>query len=164
MRNETRESRLTDLPIPSPDPRLSIWTIRPEWIGWFYLLFTLQAATLIATLWWSENQNGTHDNIASTISTVAGGSASLIFVAATATVTELEVIMVLRHLLEKRDARKELEKAEAQVNAAYEKGRKDTYQQALNEAYERGRKDALQEMNEQAARAKPTENNGKNGN
>ena len=72
--------------------------------------------------------------------------------------------MVLRHLLEQREARKELEKAEAQVNAAYEKGRKDTYQQALNEAYERGRKDALQEMNEQAARAKPTENNGKNGN
>ena len=164
MRNVNRDTQLTDPPSASPDPRHSVWTIRPEWIGWFYLLFTLQAAPLIAALWWSEHHTGTHDNIASTISVVAGGSAALVFVAATASIIELEAVMVLKTLLERHFEKKDREKREARVNAAYEKGRKDTYQQAVNEAYERGRKDALQEMNEQSARAEPPENLANNGN
>lgn len=128
MRDESREPQLTEQPISSPYSRLSLWTIRPEWISWFYLLLTLQAIPLIGSLWWSENHSGAHDNIASTISTVAGGSASLIFVAATASVIELETLMVLRHLLEKRDARKErekTEKTEQRIREAYDRGRKD---------------------------------------
>ena len=125
MSDENNEPRLAEWSIPAPDPRLSIWTIRAKWIGWFYLLFTLQAAPLIATLWWSENQSGSHDNMASTITTVAGGSASLIFVAATASVIELEAAMVLRQLLIQREARKERERAEQKrekLRAEFERG------------------------------------------
>ena len=125
MSDENNEPRLAEWSIPAPDPRLSIWTIRAKWVGWFYLLFTLQAAPLIATLWWSENQSGSHDNMASTITTVAGGSASLIFVAATASVIELEAAMVLRQLLIQREARKERERAEQKrdkLRAEFERG------------------------------------------
>ena len=127
MSDENNEPRLAESSIPAPDPRLSIWTIRAKWIGWFYLLFTLQAAPLIATLWWSENRSSSHDNIASTISAVAGGSASLIFVAATASVIELEVVMVLKTLLERHFEKKDREKREAEnerdkLRAEFERG------------------------------------------
>ncbi len=125
MREQEREEQLAEKVIQADDPRLSIWTIRPEWIGWFYLLFALQAAPLIVTLWWSENQSGAHDNIASTITAVVGGSASLIFVAAIVSIIELEAAMVLRHLLIKREARKEREKAELErekLRAEFERG------------------------------------------
>ncbi len=121
MRDDDNKPRHAESSIPSPDIRLSIWTIRAKWIGWFYLLFTLHAVPLIYALWWSENYSGAHGNIASTITAVFGGSASLIFVAATASVVELEVIMVLKHLLEKREA----EKIEQRIREAYEKGRQD---------------------------------------
>ena len=125
MRDESREPQLTEQPISSLDSLHSIWTIRPEWIGWFYLLFTLQAVPLIATLWWSENHTGKHDNIASTISVVVGGPAALIFVAATASIIELEAAMVLRQLLIQREARKERERAEQErekLGAEFERG------------------------------------------
>ena len=130
MRDESRETQLAETPILDSDLRLSIWTIRSEWIGWFYLLFALHAAPLIYALWWSESYSGAHDNIASTITAVAGGSASLIFVAATASVIELEVVMVLKTLLErhfeKKDREKlESEKIEQRIREAYEKGRQD---------------------------------------
>ena len=144
MSDENNEPRLAEWSIPAPDPRLSIWTIRAKWIGWFYLLFTLQAAPLIATLWWSENQSGSHDNMASTITTVAGGSASLIFVAATASVIELEAAMVLRQLLIQREARKERERAEQKrekLRAEFERG--------IERGIEKGRQ---LEREEQAAR------------
>lgn len=123
MREQERETQLAEKVIQGDGPRLSIWTIRPEWIGWFYLLFTLQAAPLIGTLWWSENQSGAHDNIASTITAVVGGSASLIFVAAIVSIIELEAAMVLRHLLIQREARKEREKLRAEFERGIEKGR-----------------------------------------
>ncbi len=123
MREQERETQLAEKVIQTDDSRLSIWTIRPEWIGWFYLLFALQAAPLIGTLWWSENQSGVHDNIASTITAVVGGSASLIFVAAIVSIIELEAAMVLRHLLIKREARKEREKLRAEFERGIEKGR-----------------------------------------
>ena len=109
------------------DPRLSIWTIRAKWIGWFYFLFTLHTAPLIYALWWSENYSGAHDNIASTITAVVGGSASLIFVAASASVIELEVVMVLKTLLERHFEKKDREKREAEedrekLRAEFERG------------------------------------------
>ena len=127
MRDENRDPPPTDTSIASADPRHSVWTIRPEWIGWFYLLFTLQAVPLIAALWWSENHTGTHDNIASTISTVASGSAALIFVAATASIIELEAVMVLKTLLERHFEKKDREKREAEderdkLRAEFERG------------------------------------------
>ena len=127
MRDENRDPPPTDTSIVSADPRHSVWTIRPEWIGWFYLLFTLQAVPLIAALWWSENHTGTHDNIASTISTVASGSAALIFVAATASIIELEAVMVLKTLLERHFEKKDREKREAEnerdkLRAEFERG------------------------------------------
>ena len=164
MREHDDETQFAQALNVIPDSRQSIWTIRAEWIGWFYLLFTSQAAPLIFALWWSENFSSTHDNIASTITAIVSGSASLIFVAATASVIELEAVMVLKTLLERHFEKKDREKREARVNAAYEKGRKNTYQQAVNEAYERGRKDALQEMNEQSARAEPPEDPANDGN
>lgn len=123
MREQERETQLAEKVIQADDSRLSIWTIRPEWIGWFYLLFTLHAAPLIGTLWWSENQSGAHDNIASTITAVVGGSASLIFVAAIVSIIELEAAMVLRHLLIQREARKEREKLRAEFERGIERGR-----------------------------------------
>ena len=123
MREHKPETQLAEKVIQGDGPRLSIWTIRPEWIGWFYLLFVLQAAPLIGTLGWSENQSGAHDNIASTITAVVGGSASLIFVAAIVSIIELEAAMVLRHLLIQREARKEREKLRAEFERGIEKGR-----------------------------------------
>ena len=76
MRDDDNKPRHAESSIPSPDIRLSIWTIRAKWIGWFYLLFTLHAVPLIYALWWSENYSGAHGNIASTITAVFGGSAS----------------------------------------------------------------------------------------
>ena len=127
MRDENLVLQPTDPPIASADPRHSVWTIRPEWIGWFYLLFALQAVPLIAALWWSENHPGTHDNIASTISAVASGSAALIFVAATASIIELEAVMVLKTLLERHFEKKDREKREAEnerdkLRAEFERG------------------------------------------
>ena len=139
MREEKLEQQSANQPIPDSDFRHSIWTIRAEWIGWFYLLLTIHAAPLIVALCWSENQSGTHDNIASTITTVFSGSASLIFVAATASVLELEVVMVLRHLLEKRDARKERERAEELERHVREERRKDR-EEGYKEGFEAGRK------------------------
>ena len=121
MREHDDETQLAQALNVTPDSRQSIWTIRAEWIGWFYLLFTSQAAPLIFALWWSENFSSTHDNIASTITAIVSGSASLIFVAATASVIELEAAMVLRHLLEKRDARKERERAEQERQSKLER-------------------------------------------
>ena len=130
MREQEDDAQLAEGSTAIPDTRQSIWTIRAEWIGWFYLLFILQATPLIFALWRSENYSRSHDNIASTITAVVSGSASLIFVAATASVIELEAAMVLRHLLEKRDARKERERAEehreklrAEFARGIEKGR-----------------------------------------
>ena len=128
MRDESRERQLADQPLPDSDPRISIWTIRAKWIGWFYLLFTLHATPLIYALWWSENYGSAHDNIASTITAIVSGSASLIFVAAVATIIELEAVMVLKTLLERHFEKKDREKAEKteqRIRKAYEKGRQD---------------------------------------
>ena len=146
MREQGDETHTAEALTATTDSRQSIWTIRAEWIGWFYLLFTLQATPLMFALWWSENYSGAHDNIASTITAVVGGSASLIFVAAIATIIELEAAMVLRHLLEKRDARKERERAEQERQAELERER-------LRAEFERGIEKGRQlEREEQAAR------------
>ena len=157
MRDESRETQLIGPPTSVPDHRLSIWTIRTEWIGWFYLLLALHAAPLIYALWWSENYRGTHDNIASTITAVVGGSASLIFVAATASVIELEVVMVLKTLLERHFEKKDREKLETEkererLRAEFERG----VEQGIERGIEKGRQ---LEREEQAARS-----NGNNGN
>ena len=123
MREEQDATSLAETQPTDNDSRLSIWTIRTEWIGWFYALFVLQAVPLIYALWWSEKYSGAHDNIASTITAVAGGSASLIFVAAIATIIELEAAMVLRQLLIQREARKEREKLRAELERGIEIGR-----------------------------------------
>ena len=127
MREHDDETQLAQALNVTPDSRQSIWTIRAEWIGWFYLLFTSQAAPLIFALWWSENYSGTHDNIASTITAIVSGSASLIFVAATASVIELEAAMVLKTLLERHFEKKDREKREAEnerdkLRAEFERG------------------------------------------
>ena len=150
MREQEDETQLAVALTATPDPRQSIWTIRPEWIGWFYLLFTLQAAPLITTLWWSENQSGRHDNIASTITAVVNGSGSLIFVAATATVIELEAAMVLKTLLERHFEKKDREKREAKnerdkLRVEFERG----IEKGIERGIEKGRQ---LEREEQAAR------------
>lgn len=127
MREHDDETQLAQALNVTPDSRQSIWTIRAEWIGWFYLLFTSQAAPLIFALWWSENFSSTHDNIASTITAIVSGSASLIFVAATASVIELEAVMVLKTLLERHFEKKDREKREAEnerdkLRAEFERG------------------------------------------
>ena len=125
MRDESRERQLVDQPALDSDPRISIWTIRAKWIGWFYLLFTLHAAPLIYALWWSENYSSAHDNIASTITAIVSGSASLIFVAAVATIIELEAVMVLKTLLERHFEKQDRERAEEnreKLRAEFERG------------------------------------------
>ena len=157
MREQDDDTQLAeDLPA-APDSRQSIWTIRAEWVGWFYALFVIQAGPLIFTLWWSENQSGSHDNIASTITAVVGGSASLIFVAAIATIIELETAMVLRHLLIQREARKEREKAEQDRKAELEREKlRAEFERGVELGIEKGRQ---LERKEQTARR-----NGDNGN
>ena len=132
MREQEDEKQLADQPVLDSDPRISIWTIRAKWIGWFYMLFALHAAPLIYALWWSENYSGAHDNIASTITAVVSGSASLIFVAAVATIIELEAVMVLREWYRERAARKRAE--------ARQKGREEGHQRGYKEGFEAGRK------------------------
>ncbi len=125
MREEQDATSLAETQPTDNDSRLSIWTIRTEWIGWFYALFVLQAVPLIYALWWSEKYSGAHDNIASTITAVVGGSASLIFVAAIATIIELEAVMVLKTLLERHFEKKDREKAEEErerLRAELERG------------------------------------------
>ena len=157
MRKEKDATSLSDASPIDDYPRLSIWTIRAVWVGWFYTLFAIQAGPLIFALWWSENTSGAHDNIASTITAVASGSAPLIFVAAVATIIELEAVMVLKRLLE-REAR---EKTEERIRSAYEKGRQDErqegYKEGLEEGIERGRQ---LEREEQAARRNGDNHNG----
>ena len=153
MREQEDETQPAEALAATPDSRQSIWTIRAEWIGWFYALFLIQAGPLIFTLWWAENQDGSHDNIASTITAVVGGSASLIFVAAIASIIELETAMVLRHLLIQREARKEREKAEQERQAELER-------EKLRAEFERGIEKGRQlEREEQTTRR-----NGNNGN
>ena len=156
MREENREEQLAELPISAPDPRLSIWTIRAEWIGWFYALFVIQAGPLICMLWWSENFGGTHDNIASTITAVVGGSASLIFVAAIVSIIELEAAMVLRHLLIERDARKKREKAEQDRQAELER-------EKLRAEFERGIELGIEKGRQLEREEKTARRNGNNG-
>ncbi len=125
MREEQDATSLAETQPTDNDSRLSIWTIRTEWIGWFYALFVIQAVPLIYALWWSEKYSGAHDNIASTITAVVGGSASLIFVAAIATIIELEAVMVLKTLLERHFEKKDREKAEEErerLRAELERG------------------------------------------
>ena len=154
MREENREDQLAETLPSIPDSRHSIWTIRAEWIGWFYALFVIQAGPLIFTLWWSENFGGTHDNIASTITAVVGGSASLIFVAAIVSIIELEAAMVLRHLLIERDARKKREKAEQDRQAELER-------EKLRAEFERGIEKGRQlEREELSARRNGNNHNG----
>ena len=161
MRDQNREPHLTETPILAPDTRLSIWTIRAEWIGWFYLLFTLHAAPLIFALWWSEHYGGAHANIASTIIAVVGGSASLIFVAAIASALELEFAMVLRHLLEKRDARKERENAEAEFTRGKTEGDELGFERGIEQGIEQGIERGRQlEREEQARRRDEYNGNG----
>ncbi len=124
MSEGKREEQPPSTPRIGDAQRLSLWTFRAEWIGWFYLLFVLQASPFVFALWWSEQYNVGHDNIASMVTAVASGSASLIFVAAVLSAIELEVVMVLRHLLEKREARKRIERDEAKFNEGFEAGRK----------------------------------------
>ena len=158
MREQEGETRLAETPSINDDPRLSIWTIRTEWIGWFYLLLMLQAAPLILTLWWSENQDGSQDNIASTITAVVGGSASLIFVAATASIIELEAAMVLKTLLERHFEKKDREKAEQEQQAELER-------EKLRAEFERGIEKGRQlEREEQTARRNGNNRNDKNEN
>ena len=159
MREENREEELAEALPSIPDSRHSIWTIRAEWIGWFYALFVIQAGPLIFTLWWSENFGGTHDNIASTITAVVGGSASLIFVAAIVSIIELEAAMVLRHLLIERDARKKREKAEQDRQAELEREKAEKTEQRIREAYEQGRRDEREALS-----ASHDESNHRNGN
>ena len=162
MREENREDQLAEALPSTPDSRQSIWTIRAEWIGWFYALFVIQAGPLIFTLWWSENFGGTHDNIASTITAVVGGSASLIFVAAIVSIIELEAAMVLRHLLIERDARKKREKAEQDRHAELEREKlRAEFERGIELGIEKGRE---LEREEQTARRNGNNHNGKNGN
>ncbi|MCY4476172.1 MAG: hypothetical protein OXC83_12180 [Chloroflexi bacterium] len=121
MREHDDEAQLAQALNVTSDSRQSIWTIRAEWIGWFYLLFTSQAAPLIFALWWSENFSSTHDNIASTITAIVSGSASLIFVAATASVIELEAVMVLKTLLERHFEKKDRQRAEQERQSKLER-------------------------------------------
>ena len=72
--------------------------------------------------------------------------------------------MVLRHLLEQREARKEREKTEQQLRADYElgirieKGIRDAYEKIIHEAYEKGRQDEREAQN--TARCKSSDRNG----
>ena len=146
MHEEQDATSLAETQPTDNDSRLSIWTIRIEWIGWFYALFVLQAVPLIYALWWSEKYSGAHDNIASTITAVVGGSASLIFVATIATIIELEAAMVLKTLLERHFEKKDREKAEQERKAEEERER-------LRAELERGIELGRQlEREEQAAR------------
>ena len=147
MREENREEELAEALPSIPDSRHSIWTIRAEWIGWFYALFVIQAGPLIFTLWWSENFGGTHDNIAGTITAVVGGSASLIFVAAIVSIIELEAAMVLRHLLIERDARKKREKAEQDRQAELEREKlRAEFERGIELGIEKGRQLEREEL------------------
>ena len=123
MSDEKLESQSNEEALSSQDPRLSLWTIRAEWIGWFYILLVLHAVPLVYAQWWTEHYEVGHDNIASMVVAVVSGAASLIFVAAIVSAIELEVAMVLKHLLEKREARKLRELAEAKFNEGVERGR-----------------------------------------
>ena len=125
MREQEREEQLADIAVDASERRISIWSVPVDFGPWFYLLLVTHTAPLVFLLWWTERSRSTHDNIANIIVNVTSGAAPLIFVAAVATIIELEVLMVLREWYRAKQAKdriKEREKAEARLKEEYEKG------------------------------------------
>ena len=125
MREQEREEQLADIAVDASERRVSIWSVSVDFGPWFYLLLVTHTAPLVFLLWWTEESSSTHDNIANIIVNVTSGAAPLIFVAAVATIIELEVLMVLREWYRAKQAKdrvKEREKAEARLKEEFEKG------------------------------------------
>ena len=125
MREENREEELADFAVDASERRVSIWSVPVDFGPWFYLLLVTHTAPLIFLLWWTDATPKTHDNIANIIVNVTSGAAPMIFVAAVATIIELEVLVVLREWYRAKQARdrvKEREKVEEQLKAEFEKG------------------------------------------
>ena len=152
MREKDHEEQLSDIAVDASERRVSIWSVPVDFGPWFYLLLVSHTAPLIFLLWWTDLTPKTHDNIANIIVNVTSGAAPMIFVAAVATIIELEVLMVLREWYRAKQAKdrvKEREKAEARLKEEFEKGIK------------RGRQ---LEREEQAARRNGNGHNNKNEN
>ena len=128
MREENREEELADFAVDASERRVSIWSVPVDFGPWFYLLLVTHTAPLIFLLWWTDATPKTHDNIANIIVNVSSGAAPMIFVAAVATIIELEVLVVLREWYRAKQAKdrvKEREETEQRIREAYEQGRRD---------------------------------------
>ena len=141
-----------------PERRVSIWSVPVDFGPWFYLLLVSHTAPLIFLLWWTDATPKTHDNIANIIVNVTSGSAPIIFVAAVATIIELEVLVVLREWYRDRAVRKEREKAEQERKDEEERKRlRAELERGIELGIERGRQ---LEREEQAARRNGNNHNG----
>ncbi len=114
-------------PVPSADDerRVSIWSVPVDFGPWFYLLLVAHTAPLVFLLSLTELTKAPNYNIADIIVNVTSGAAPMIFVAAVATIIELEVLMVLREWYRAKQAKdriKEREIAEARLKEEFEKG------------------------------------------
>ncbi len=131
MREHEDEERPTDIAVDVSERRVSIWSVPVDFGPWFYLLLVTHTAPLIFLLWWTDATPKTHDNIANIIVNVTSGTAPLIFVAAVATIIELEVLVVLREWYRAKKAK--------DIVRVREEGRREGHQRGYKEGFEAGR-------------------------
>ncbi len=131
MREHEDEEQLTDIAADVSERRVSIWSVPVDFGPWFYVLLVTHTAPLIFLLWRTDATPKTHDNIANIIVNVTSGTAPLIFVAAVATIIELEVLVVLREWYRAKKAK--------DIVRVREEGRREGHQRGYKEGFEAGR-------------------------
>ena len=136
MREQEDEEQLTDIAADVSERRVSIWSVPVDFGPWFYLLLVTHTAPLIFLLWWTDATPKTHDNIANIIVNVTSGTAPLIFVAAVATIIELEVLVVLREWYRAKKAKDIVRVREE----GRREGNREGHQRGYKEGFEAGRK------------------------
>ena len=162
MREQDSEELLSDVVLDASERRVSIWSVPVDFGPWFYLLLVTHAAPFIFLLSWTELNSAPRDNIASIIVTVTSGAAPLIFVAAVATIIELEVVVVLREWFRARQANEivkaRLEERRESLREGRQEGRQEGHRKGFEEGFEAGRK--AEREAQAAANGKSSDRNG----
>lgn len=140
----------------SSERRVSIWSVPVDLGPWFYLLLVSHTTPLVFLLWWTDATPKTNDNIANIIVNVTSGTAPMIFVAAVATIIELEVLVVLREWYRERAARKRAEERQK----GREEGDREGHQRGYKEGFEAGRKAEREAQTATINKPKPSDRNG----
>ena len=155
MREHEDEERPTDIAVDVSERRVSIWSVPVDFGPWFYLLLVSHTAPLIFLLWWTDATPKTHDNIANIIVNVTSGTAPLIFVAAVATIIELEVLVVLREWYRAKKAKDIVRIRKESLEEGRQEGNREGHQKGYKEGFAAGRKA------EREARQSKSNRNGK---